>query len=85
MDAIKETRLVTIRQLSQIEGYSAVFTEQRLRALLVAARPRLRARGGTLPANGLIEAGAVVRVGQRIYFDLDCFEKWLRDQKLSYV
>lgn len=84
MSAYSESRLVTIRQLSQMKRYSAVFTEQRLRALLVSARPRLSARGGYLPANGLYEAGAVVRVGRRIYFDTSSFEAWVQS-KNAYV
>lgn len=80
MDTNRDSPLVTIRQLSQMKRYSAVFTEQRLRALLVSARPRLSARGGYLPANGLYEAGAVVRVGKRIYFDTSSFEAWVQSK-----
>lgn len=83
MDTSSDSRLVTIRQLSQMKRYSAVFTEQRLRALLFAARPRLSARGGYLPANGLYEAGAVVRVGRRIYFDASSFEAWVQSKNAS--
>jgi hypothetical protein len=82
MDTNSQSQLVTIRQLSKMTRYSAVFTEQRLRALLLCAKPRLSARGGCLPANGLYEAGAVVRVGKRIYFDVDRFEAWVSTHRV---
>ncbi len=31
--------------------------------------------------NGLASAGAVVRIGRRVYIDVDAFERWIDDQQ----
>ena len=79
MESLK-THLVTIRQLSRMLEYSAVFTEARLRTLIAAAEPRPGARGQSIPGNGLKDTGAIVRIGRRIYFDLSRFEAWVNSK-----
>ena len=80
-----KSHLVTLRQLSRIPEYSAVFTEARLRTLVATAESRLGARGQPIPGNGLKEAGAIVRIGRRIYFDLLRFEAWVNSKRLGQV
>lgn len=31
--------------------------------------------------NGLASAGAIVRVGRRVYIDADAFDRWIDDQQ----
>ena len=55
------------------------FTENSLRALIFASKPRLRARGkggnGVIPGNGL--AHAIRKVGRRVLIDEIAFMEWV--------
>jgi hypothetical protein len=66
----------TVKQFST--KYPA-FTEASLRALVFAAEPRYSTKG-LIPGNGLIEAGAIVRIGRKVLIDEDCFFQWIRTQ-----
>jgi hypothetical protein len=76
-------KLVTIRQLAAMEQYAGVFPENRLRGLIAAAAPRMNSRGHAIPANGLFEAGAVMKIGKRILIDIDAFQRWLASKRLA--
>jgi hypothetical protein len=52
---------------SFVEG--SAFTEPQVRWWLFNAN-----------ANGLTEAGAIVRIGRRIYIDVDGFDRWIDAQ-----
>jgi hypothetical protein len=56
-----------------------VFTENSLRALIFASKPRLRARGkgenDVIPGNGL--AHAIRKVGRRVLIDEVAFMEWV--------
>jgi hypothetical protein len=77
------TKLVTIKQLATMEQYASAFPENRLRSLIASAAPRLNSRGHTIPANGLFEAGAVMKIGKRILIDIDAFQRWLVSKRLA--
>ena len=55
------------------------FSEPSLRNLLFKARPRQSSKG-EIPGNGLIEAGAILRVGRKVLIDEDRFFAWVRQQ-----
>jgi hypothetical protein len=57
--------LITVRQLVE----RSPFTEGQLRFWIFEA-----------PRNGLAEVGAVVRVGRRVYVDIDAFDRWIDRQ-----
>jgi hypothetical protein len=57
-----------LKTVSQFASGS-VWTEPQLRWMLFHA-----------VSNGLADAGAVVRVGRRVYIDVDGFDAWLRAQ-----
>jgi hypothetical protein len=75
-------KLVTIKQLAKISFPAGAFTESKLRSLLASSQPRLRSRGGTIPGNGLLEAKAVLKIGRRVYFDVDRFGEWIASKYL---
>lgn len=58
----------TLNTISQFAALSA-FTEPQLRWWIFHAGQ-----------NGLDEAGAIVRVGRRVYIDVDGFDAWLQAQ-----
>ena len=70
-------RLITIRKLANTPGYAQAFSESSLRHLVFDAKPRTNSKGQIIPGNGLLEAGAIVRVGRKILVDLDAFDAWL--------
>jgi hypothetical protein len=69
-------QLYTIKQFS--ERFPA-FTEPSLRNLKFKAEPRHSTKG-EIPGNGLIEAGAIVRIGRRVLIDEDRFFDWVRER-----
>lgn len=75
--------LKTLRQIAQTERYASVFTESSLRALLLAARPRLNSSGQSVPGNGLYESGAIIRIGRRIFVDPVAFDDWVASKRLN--
>jgi hypothetical protein len=48
-----------------------------LRDMIFKAEPRPRANGETIPGNGLIETGAVIRCGRKVLIDETRFFAWL--------
>jgi hypothetical protein len=66
----------TTKQFS--DKYPA-FTEASLRNLIFKAERR-HSTNGEIPGNGLIEAGAVVRIGRRVLIDEERFFDWVRHQ-----
>jgi hypothetical protein len=74
--------LLTLRQLAEVPRFRNVFSEPKLRSLIAAAKPRLSARGGVIPPNGLLESGAVIQIGRRILIDVRLFEGWLEAKRL---
>ena len=55
------------------------FTEPSLRNLIFKAGRR-HSSDGEIPGNGLIEAGAIVRIGRKVLIDADRFFDWVRQQ-----
>ncbi|MFG5779236.1 hypothetical protein ACFIQF_19420 [Comamonas sp. J-3] len=65
--------------VQQLSLKHPVFTENSLRALIFASKPRLRARGkggdDVIPGNGL--AHAIRKVGRRVLIDELAFMEWV--------
>lgn len=57
-----------LKTVSQFAGQTP-FTEAQLRWWIFHA-----------DSNGLAEAGAVVRIGRRVYLDTDGFDRWITRQ-----
>ena len=71
--------LRTVRQFS--ERHPA-FSQGGLRNIIFCSKPRETSRG-TIPGNGMVEAGVLVRLGRRLLIDEERFFKWLDDQQDS--
>ncbi len=67
----------TVRQFA---GRNPAFTEAAIRNLVFKADSRHSTRG-EIPGNGLIEAGAIVRIGRKVLIDEDAFFAWVDTQK----
>ena len=72
----------TVLQLHQ--KYPA-FSENSIRALIYASKPRLRAKSKNgeeyVPGNGL--AHAIRKVGRRVLIDEHAFSEWINVQKID--
>ena len=51
-----------------------------MRGLIFKAEPRIT-HEGTKPGNGLIESGAIIRIGRRVLIDEAKFFDWVRQQQ----
>lgn len=67
------------RTVEQFAEVHPVFTASALRNLIFKAEPR-KSSLGEIPGNGLIEAGAILRVGRKVLIDEDRFFAWVRSQ-----
>jgi hypothetical protein len=70
-------RVVTIKKLVERPPYCDIFTESAFRNLINDAEDRFNSRGDRIPGNGLLECGAVFRVGRRVLVNLDALDEWL--------
>lgn len=75
---MEKNTLKTVRQFS--EAHPA-FTQASLRALIFKSEPVYGHGGELLPGNGLIEFGAIIRLGRRVLIDEEKFFAWVRAQQ----
>jgi len=68
---------LTVRQFS---GRNPAFTEPSVRNLIFKADPR-KSSLGTIPGNGLVEAGAIVRIGRKVLISEPRFFAWVESQR----
>jgi len=68
--------LLTVRQLNQ---RNPAFSESSLRNLIFKAEPGHSTKG-EIPGNGLIEAGAIIRIGRKVLIDEARFFAWVDQQ-----
>lgn len=73
---------VSIKTLVQMPEWKGVYTESAIRGLIDKARVR-RSSLGLIPGNGLIEAGALIKVGRRILIDTGKFRAWVESHRLT--
>ena len=71
-----------LHTVEQFPNAHPAFTPAALRNLIFKAQPR-HSTNGEIPGNGLIEAGAIVRIGRRVLIDEDRFFDWLRDKNVG--
>jgi hypothetical protein len=79
--AITATHVPTrsVFTVGQFAKRNPAFTEAALRNLIFKADPRHSTRG-EIPGNGLIEAGAVIRIGRKVLLDEERFFAWVDQQ-----
>lgn len=69
----------TIFTVKQFAAIQPAFTEAAIRNQVFKAESRQSSKG-TIPGNGLIECGAIIRVGRRVLIDGEKFLGWVRQQ-----
>ena len=70
--------LVTVEQFSE---RNPAFTPPAVRNLIFKAESR-QASKGEIPGNGLLEVGAILRIGRKVLIDEDRFFDWVRRQNV---
>ena len=65
--------------VAQFSERNPAFTEPSVRNLIFKAEPRESSRG-LIPGNGLIEAGAIVRLGRKVLINEERFFAWVQAQ-----
>ena len=65
--------------VEQFANRQPAFTEPSLRNLIFKAEPRQSGKG-VIPGNGLIECGAIARLGRKVLIDEGRFLEWIRTQ-----
>lgn len=68
-----------LHTVAQFPNAHPAFTSAALRNLIFKAQKR-HSTNGEIPGNGLIETGAVVRIGRKVLIDEDRFFDWIRRQ-----
>ncbi len=64
----------------QFSVRNPAFSELSIRNLVFKADPRHSSKG-EIPGNGLIEAGAIIRIGRKVLIDEDRFFEWVESQQ----
>lgn len=73
-----------VATVAQVAAAYPVFSQAAIRDLVFKAADRQNSRGDRIPGNGLAEAGAILRIGRKVLFDLDAFEAWLDSRASSH-
>jgi len=68
--------LFTVKQFAT---RNEAFTEAAMRNMIFKADER-RASNGVIPGNGLIECGAIIRLGRKVLIDELAFFNWIKTQ-----
>lgn len=77
---VKQPRLATVSELPSKSGYSWL-TQAAMRHLIFKATPRKNSKGEAIPTNGLIECGAIIKLGRKVLVDLDRFDQWVEQHR----
>jgi hypothetical protein len=72
--------LYRVDEFVQLPEFSYL-TRSSLRHLIFNSQPRYSASGDKLHGNGLVEAGAIIRIGRRVLIDAARFREWTHSQR----
>ncbi|GJL85433.1 MAG: hypothetical protein DHS20C02_12080 [Micavibrio sp.] len=78
----KMQNIVRVPKVCKQSGFED-FTPPTMRHLIFNAEPRIAANGDVIPGNGLKEAGVILRIGKRVYIDLERFAEWILNHRES--
>jgi hypothetical protein len=78
-EAAPPRRLFTVGRFA--DKHDTFTTQPALRNLILNAEDRFNSKGERIAGNGLVAAGAIVRLGRRVYIDEEKFFCWLANQQ----
>ena len=76
----RSNKLTTIKNMVKLAPYEGAFSEASLRSLIFHSVQRKNKQGHLIPANGLQEAGSIIRIGRKVLIDINSFDAWLANQ-----
>lgn len=69
-----------LHTINQFSANNPAFTPGSLRNMIYRAEPR-HSTLGEISGNGLLEAGAIVRLGRKVLIDEERFYSWIEHQQ----
>lgn len=72
------------KTVEQFSNDNPCFTASALRNLIFKAEQRY-ASNGMIAGNGLLEAGAIIRLGRKVLIDENRFYAWIQGQQVEVV
>lgn len=75
--------IITVKEAAK--AYPCFGTESTVRNLINKAQPLVDRRTGAVirQGNGLAEAGAILKVGVRVYLDTERVDSWLENKRVG--
>lgn len=81
---LENTAKPVLKTVEQFSTDNPAFTQASLRNLIFKAEAR-RTSKGLIKGNGLIEAGALKRLGRKVLIDEVAFYHWIDDQQMEVI
>jgi len=78
-EVLQRATTPTVSTVRQFASRHQIWTEPALRNLIWKSEPRMSA-SGEIPGNGLIESGALLRIGRKVLIHEPKFFRWLEEQ-----
>ena len=78
----ENTAKPNLKTVEQFSNDNPAFTQAAIRNLIFKAEPR-RTTKGVIPGNGLIECGAIKRIGRKVLIDEAQFYEWVDLQQVE--
>ena len=72
----------TYKTVEQFSNDNPCFTPSSLRNLIFKADER-QSSNGAIAGNGLLEAGAIIRIGRKVLIDETRFYAWVQKQQVE--
>lgn len=79
---MENTSKTVLKTVEQFSNDNPCFTPSALRNLIFKADER-HASDGKIKGNGLIEAGAILRIGRKVLIDENQFYSWVQSQNVG--
>ena len=76
---IQQSLIQTLFTVEQFAEIQPAFTQSSLRNLIHGAEAR-KSTQGVIQGNGLLECGAIVRVGRKVLIDAEKFLHWAKER-----
>lgn len=73
-----------LKTVEQTSNDNPAFSQASLRNLIFKAQPRHTSKG-VIPGNGLLECGAIKRIGRKVLIDEIKFYEWIDQQQMEVI
>ena len=80
---VRILRVLAVPQVLETEPYASMFKKSSLWKLILNAADHYSTSGTMISGNNL--SSAIIKVGKRVFLDLDEFDRWIISQKVSAI